>query len=50
MRALIERCWDAGCYKIQLASGFKRGPAHDFYRALGFDGDRKRAFVLTREA
>ncbi|HKU42363.1 MAG TPA: GNAT family N-acetyltransferase, partial [Polyangiales bacterium] len=47
MRALIERCRARNCYKISLTSGVQRGPAHDFYRNLGFDPDAKRAFVLS---
>lgn len=47
MRALIERCWSLGCYKVQLASGVQRGGAHAFYESLGFRSDKKLAFVLA---
>jgi GNAT superfamily N-acetyltransferase len=47
MRALIERCWQAGCYKVSLTSGMQRVQAHAFYEALGFVSS-KRAFVLRR--
>jgi len=48
MRAIIEHCWEAGCYKIMLASGVQRSGAHAFYHALGFDSRAKQSFVLTR--
>lgn len=48
MRAIIAHCWDAGCYKILLASGLQRSGAHAFYHALGFDSRAKQSFVLTR--
>jgi len=33
----VERCRQAGCYKIQLMSTNTRKQAHQFYRALGFE-------------
>jgi GNAT superfamily N-acetyltransferase len=48
MRGLLERCWQAGCYKVMLLSGVRRTGAHAFYQALGFDRDAKQAFVITR--
>jgi GNAT superfamily N-acetyltransferase len=48
MRGLLERCWQAGCYKVMLLSGLKRAGAHAFYQALGFDRDAKQGFVITR--
>ena len=48
MRSIIAHCWDAGCYKIMLASGMQRSGAHAFYEALGFDPRAKQSFVLTR--
>jgi GNAT superfamily N-acetyltransferase len=48
LRAIIAQCWEAGCYKIMLASGVQRSGAHAFYEALGFDGHAKQSFVLTR--
>jgi len=50
MRSLIAHCWEAGCYKIMLASGFGRSGAHAFYDALGFDRTAKQSFVLKRPA
>lgn len=48
MRAIIAHCWEAGCYKIMLASGMQRSGAHAFYAALGFDAHAKQSFVLAR--
>lgn len=32
-----EHAREAGCYKIQLMSAMRRGDAHRFYAALGFE-------------
>lgn len=48
VRSAIARCWEAGCYKIMLASGNGRGGAQAFYEALGFDRRAKQSFVLKR--
>ena len=48
MRTIIAHCWDAGCYKVMLASGLQRSGAHAFYEALGFDPRAKQSFVLKR--
>lgn len=32
----MQRCRDAGCYKLVLSSNDKRQAAHRFYEALGF--------------
>ena len=37
MAFALERCREAGCYKMALSSNLKRGPAHAFYDALGFE-------------
>ena len=50
MRAVIDHCWEAGCYKVMLASGVQRSSAHAFYEALGFDRGAKQSFVLKRPA
>jgi GNAT superfamily N-acetyltransferase len=47
MRALMDRCWRLGCYKLMLLSAAERAEAHEFYAALGFDGALKKAFVVT---
>jgi GNAT superfamily N-acetyltransferase len=50
VEAAIANCWQAGCYKIMLASSVQNARAHDFYRALGFDANAKQSFVLARPA
>ena len=36
MRFAIERCQQAGCYKLVLSSNKRRHAAHRFYEHLGF--------------
>jgi GNAT superfamily N-acetyltransferase len=36
MRFALERCRDAGCYKMALSSNARRAAAHRFYESLGF--------------
>ncbi len=48
MNALIDACWERGCYKIMLLSGAHRPEAHRFYESLGFDSSTKRPFLLRR--
>ena len=36
MRFAMERCREAGCYKLTLSSNRKRVDAHRFYESLGF--------------
>lgn len=36
MRFAMERCREAGCYKLALSSNLKRTRAHRFYESLGF--------------
>jgi GNAT superfamily N-acetyltransferase len=36
MRFALDRCREAGCYKLTLSSNLKRTPAHSFYESLGF--------------
>ena len=36
MRFAMERCREAGCYKLALSSNLKRARAHTFYESLGF--------------
>lgn len=35
-----------GCYKVMLLSGSHRTEAHQFYERLGFNGSKKRGFVI----
>ncbi len=37
------------CYKVFLESGIARTGAHEFYRSLGFDDTRKKAFNIRFE-
>jgi GNAT superfamily N-acetyltransferase len=37
MQEAMGRARSANCYKLQLVSGKERGPAHEFYRALGME-------------
>lgn len=46
MRALLDRCWQCGCYKVMLMSGTERREVHAFYESLGFDKDAKQAFII----
>jgi GNAT superfamily N-acetyltransferase len=41
----IEEAWAAGCYKVMLLTGAKRKSTHAFYKACGFSGDAKHAFI-----
>ena len=44
----LEQAWAAGCYKVMLQTGAKREATHAFYRACGFSGDAKQAFIIKR--
>jgi GNAT superfamily N-acetyltransferase len=44
--AVVEYAKSRGCYKVTLSSGNARKEAHEFYEALGFDGDSKRTFEM----
>ena len=46
LKTVIEYAKAQGCYKIALQSGTMRTEAHEFYKAVGFDGDSKRAFEI----
>jgi ribosomal protein S18 acetylase RimI-like enzyme len=37
MAHALERCREAGCYKMALSSNQSREPAHRFYDSLGFE-------------
>lgn len=41
-------CWRQGCTKIMLFSSAFRRAAHQFFSHLGFDDDKKIAFVKYR--
>ena len=48
LRALLERCFDSGCYKVMLMSGVENDDAHEFYERNGFDPRAKQAFILRK--
>jgi GNAT superfamily N-acetyltransferase len=37
MQFAMDRCREAGCYKLALSSHLKRTQAHQFYESLGFE-------------
>jgi N-acetylglutamate synthase-like GNAT family acetyltransferase len=41
----LEVAWEAGCYKAMLQTGSRRPSTHAFYRACGFSGHEKHAYV-----
>jgi GNAT superfamily N-acetyltransferase len=45
MAGTLQAAWDAGCYKVMLMTGSRDPATHAFYRACGFSGDTKTAYV-----
>lgn len=45
MAASLQKAWDAGCYKAMLLTGSRTPSTHAFYRACGFSGDAKTAYL-----
>ncbi|WP_306205092.1 GNAT family N-acetyltransferase [Actinoplanes sp. RD1] len=45
MAAVLRAAWDAGCYKAMLATSSRNPATHAFYRACGFSGDAKTAYL-----
>lgn len=45
MAHALDAAWEAGCYKAMLMTGSRRPETHAFYRACGFDGDAKHAYL-----
>jgi GNAT superfamily N-acetyltransferase len=37
MKYAMQKCKEAGCYKMVLSSNLKRTNAHAFYKSLGFE-------------
>ena len=37
MEFAMEKCKEAGCYKLVLSSNMKRTEAHAFYKSLNFE-------------
>lgn len=50
MAHAIEQAWAAGCYKIMLQTGSSSESTHAFYRACGFSGGEKHAYIVRRIA
>lgn len=50
MTHTLEAAWDAGCYKAMLMTGSNRPETHAFYRACGFDGEAKHAYLARPPA
>ncbi|MGI9431307.1 MAG: GNAT family N-acetyltransferase, partial [Myxococcota bacterium] len=48
LRQLLDRCWNADCYKVMLLSGARREEAHEFYERNGFDKHAKQGFIIRR--
>jgi N-acetylglutamate synthase-like GNAT family acetyltransferase len=46
MANALDAAWEAGCYKVMLLTGSKQESTHAFYRACGFSGDDKAAYVI----
>jgi len=46
MRVAMQKCHEAGCYKLVLSSNKKRADAHRFYEKLGFR-QHGYSFVVT---
>ncbi|MEM7171908.1 MAG: GNAT family N-acetyltransferase [Pseudomonadota bacterium] len=46
MTHAIEVAWVVGCYKVMLMTGSKRENTHSFYRACGFSGEEKTAYIM----
>ena len=44
----IEYAWSQNCYKVMLMTGSKEASTHAFYRACGFNGDEKQAYIVRR--
>ncbi len=45
MAATLDAAWQAGCYKVMLQTGSRTSATHAFYRACGFSGDEKTAYL-----
>jgi GNAT superfamily N-acetyltransferase len=45
VRHALDHAWADGCYKVMLQTGSRRESTHAFYRACGFSGAEKFAFL-----
>lgn len=48
MAATLDAAWEAGCYKAMLMTGSSDPATHGFYRACGFSGSAKTAYLARR--
>jgi len=42
----VSQAWAMGCYKVMLMTGSKEASTHAFYRACGFSGSQKQAYII----
>ena len=47
LSAAVEAAWAAGCYKVMVLTGRKRG-AKGFYEAIGFSEEDKHGMVIRQ--
>jgi GNAT superfamily N-acetyltransferase len=45
MADTLQAAWDADCYKAMLLTGSRNPATHAFYKACGFSGDAKSAYL-----
>ena len=45
MAGTLRAAWEAGCYKVMLATGSRNPATHAFYERCGFSPDEKAAYV-----
>jgi GNAT superfamily N-acetyltransferase len=45
----VGEAWAADCYTVMLLTGSKDPTTHAFYRACGFDGDEKTAYIVRAD-
>ncbi|MDB5379075.1 MAG: GCN5-related N-acetyltransferase [Rubritepida sp.] len=48
LAAALDRAWDAGCYKVMLATGSKQEGTLRFYEGAGFERGGKTFFQIRR--
>lgn len=48
LHAALNRAWDAGCYKVLLATGSKKEATLSFYEGAGFQRGGKTYFEIRR--
>ena len=48
LSAALEAAWNAGCYKVMLATGSRREETLRFYEHAGFERESKTCFQVRR--